>query len=90
MWIRFFAQLCEKCEKAGKGPMGAFLVGDIQPGTDEEYVYIYGAIQMHDLKMSGNEYVIDEDTGNGHTRTASSILRKERCSDGSWRTRECR
>lgn len=58
----FFAQLCEKCEKAGKGPLGAFLVGDIQPGTDEEYVYIYGAIQMHDLKMSGNEYVIDEDT----------------------------
>ena len=58
----FFAQLCEKCEKAGKGPLGAFLVGDIQPGTDEEYVYIYGAIQMHDLKMSGNEYVIDEST----------------------------
>ena len=58
----FFAQLCEKCEKSGKGPMGAFLVGDIQPGPDEEYVYIYGAIQMHDLKMSGNEYVIDEDT----------------------------
>lgn len=58
----FFAQLCEKCEKSGKGPMGAFLVGDIQTGTDEEYVYIYGAIQMHDLKMSGNEYVIDEDT----------------------------
>lgn len=56
----FFAQLCEKCEKAGKGPMGAFLVGDIQPGEDEEYVYIYGAIQMHDLKLSGNEYVIDE------------------------------
>lgn len=58
----FFAQLCEKCEKAGKGPIGAFLVGDIQPGMDEEYVYIYGAIQMHDLKMSGNEYVIDENT----------------------------
>lgn len=58
----FFAQLCEKCEKAGKGPMGAFLVGDIQPGEDEEYVYIYGAIQMHDLKLSGSEYVIDENT----------------------------
>ena len=58
----FFAQLCEKCEKAGAGPMGAFLVGDIQYGDDEEYVYIYGAIQMHDLKMSGNEYVIDEST----------------------------
>ncbi len=58
----FFAQLCEKCEKVGKGPMGAFLVGDIQPGEDEEYVYIYGAIQMHDLKLSGSEYVIDENT----------------------------
>mgnify|MGYP006070098927 CR=1 FL=1 len=56
----FFTQLCEKCEKAGKGPMGAFLVGDIQSGDNEEYVYIYGAIQMHDLKMSGSEYVLDE------------------------------
>ena len=57
----FFAQLCEKSEKA-KVPIGAFLVGDIQSGDDEEYVYIYGAIQMHDLKLSGNEYVIDDST----------------------------
>ena len=57
----FFAQLSEKSEKA-KAPVGAFLVGDIQSGGDEDYVYIYGAIKMHDLKMSGNEYVIDEDT----------------------------
>lgn len=55
----FFAQLCEK---AGEEPIGAFLVGDIQKTKDEEYVYIYGAIQMHDLKMSGNEYVIAEET----------------------------
>ena len=55
----FFAQLSEKSEKA-KSPIGAFLVGDIQSGDDEDYVYIYGAIQMHELKMSGNEYVIDE------------------------------
>ena len=53
----FFAQLCEKSEKA-KVPIGAFLVGDIQSGD----VYIYGAIQMHDLKLSGNEYVIDDST----------------------------
>ena len=53
--------LCEKSEKA-KVPIGAFLVGDIQSGDDEEYVYIYGAIQMHDLKLSGNEYVIDDST----------------------------
>lgn len=57
----FFAQLSEKSEKA-KAPIGAFLVGDIQSGDDEDYVYIYGAIQMHELKMSGNEYVIDENT----------------------------
>ncbi len=48
----FFAQLCEKCEKGGR-PIGAFLIGDIQTGADEEYVYIYGAIQMHDLKIVG-------------------------------------
>ena len=58
----FFTLLCEKCEKGGKKPIGAFLIGDIQTGTDEEYVYIYGAVQMHELKMSGNEYVIDENT----------------------------
>ena len=57
----FFAQLSEKSEKA-KAPVGAFLVGDIQSGDDEDYVYIYGAIRMHELKMLGNEYVIDEDT----------------------------
>lgn len=55
----FFTQLCEK---AGDAPVGAFLVGDIQKTDAEEYVYIYGAIRMHELKLSGNEYVIDEDT----------------------------
>lgn len=57
----FFAQLSEKSEKT-KEPVGAFLVGDIQSGDDEDYVYIYGAIRMYELKMSGNEYVIDENT----------------------------
>ena len=57
----FFAQLSEKSEKS-KEPIGAFLVGDIQTGGEEDYVYIYGAIRMHDLKMEGQEYVIDEDT----------------------------
>lgn len=58
----FFNQLCEKSAKAKDGPLGAFLVGDIQSGENEDYVYIYGAIQMHDLKLSGNEYVIDDST----------------------------
>lgn len=55
----FFSQLCDK---AGDTPVGAFLVGDIQSTEEEEYVYIYGAIQMHELKLSGTEYVLDEDT----------------------------
>lgn len=54
----FFAQLCEK---AGEEPIGAFLVGDMQKTNDEEYVYIYGAIQIHDLQISGKDYVIDDD-----------------------------
>lgn len=57
----FFAQICEKCSKPGADPIGAFLIGDLQSGGEEEYVYIYGAIQMHSLKMEGNEYIIDED-----------------------------
>ncbi len=55
----FFSQLCDK---AGETPIGAFLVGDIQSTEEEEYVYIYGAIQMHELRLSGTEYVLDEDT----------------------------
>lgn len=55
----FFLQLCDK---AKDGPIGAFLVGDMQRSEEEEYVYIYGAIQMHDLKLVGNEYVIDDET----------------------------
>ena len=48
----FFAQLSEKSEKA-KAPVGAFLVGDIQSGDDEDYVYIYGAIRMHERVCTG-------------------------------------
>lgn len=56
----FFNQMSEKCTKAGSAPMGAFLIGDILTAGDEEYVYIYGAVQMHDLKMEGEEYLIDD------------------------------
>lgn len=57
----FFAQLCEK---AGDVPIGAFLVGDMQKTDEDEYVYIYGAIRMHELQWSEADasYVIDEDT----------------------------
>lgn len=55
----FFAQLCEKVVDK---PKGAFLIGDFQRIQNEEYVYIYGAIQMHDLRMEGMEYVLDDET----------------------------
>ena len=44
----FFLQLCDK---AKDGPIGAFLVGDMQKSEDEEYVYIYGARAQ---KIDGN------------------------------------
>ena len=59
----FFAQMCEKYGKSSeKTPTGAFLIGDIQQTDGEDYVYIYGAVRMRELKMSGNEYVLDEET----------------------------
>ncbi|MEE1086362.1 MAG: LysM peptidoglycan-binding domain-containing protein [Schaedlerella sp.] len=54
----FFTQLCEKTLEE---PVGAFLIGDFQNTLNEDYIYIYGAIQMHDLKMSGTEYILDEE-----------------------------
>lgn len=55
----FFSQLCEK---AGENPVGAFLVGEFHNTEEEEYVYIYGAVRMHDLQWNGTEYEIDEAT----------------------------
>ncbi|MCI8713730.1 MAG: LysM peptidoglycan-binding domain-containing protein [Ruminococcus sp.] len=55
----FFSQLCEK---SGEEAVGAFLIGDFQKTEEEEYVYIYGAVRMHELKMDGMDYVVDEDT----------------------------
>ena len=55
----FFTQLCEK---AGEETVGAFLIGDFQKTDEEEYVYIYGAIQMHTLTTDGTEFVLSEET----------------------------
>lgn len=52
--------LSQLCDKAGEVPMGAFLIGDLINAGEEEYVYIYGAVQMHELKVSGNEYILEE------------------------------
>lgn len=53
--------LTQLCEKVIEEPVGAFLIGDFQHTLSEDYIYVYGAIQMHDLKMLGKEYILDED-----------------------------
>lgn len=55
----FLGQLCEK---AGENPIGAFLIGDIQHTEEEDYIYIYGAVRMHELKMEEGRYILDDDT----------------------------
>lgn len=55
----FFTQLCEK---AGEETIGAFLIGDFQKTDEEEYVYIYGAIQMHTLTANETDFVLDDET----------------------------
>lgn len=58
----FFAQLSDKYRDDPQKPLGAFLIGDFQTYEGEEYVYIYGAIQMQELRVSGMEYLIDDET----------------------------
>ena len=48
----FFLQLSEKSEKE-KQPEGAFLIGEMQKQDNEEYIYIYGAIKIKELKKEG-------------------------------------
>lgn len=55
----FLGQLCEK---AGENPIGAFLIGDIQHTEEEDYIYIYGAVRMHELKVEEGRYILDDDT----------------------------
>lgn len=58
----FFAQLSDKYRNDPQKPLGAFLIGDFQTYEGEDYVYIYGAIQMQELRVSGMEYLIDDET----------------------------
>ena len=55
----FFLQLSEKSEKE-KQPEGAFLIGEMQKQDNEEYIYIYGAIKIKELKKEGGEYLISD------------------------------
>lgn len=55
----FFNQLCEKTDQT---PVGAFLVGEIVQEKDEDYIYVYGAIQMKEVVQKGRDIFINENT----------------------------
>lgn len=55
----FFNQLCEKTDHAIKG---AFLVGEMTQEKGEDYIYIYGAIQMKDVGQKGKDIFISDNT----------------------------
>ena len=54
--------LCQLSEKAGQALTGAFLIGEIVQEGEEDYIYIYGAIQMKELQQKGKDVVVNEDT----------------------------
>ena len=53
----YFNQLCEKADQA---LLGAFLIGEIE--GEEDYIYIFGAIQMVDLQQKGKDVAVSENT----------------------------
>ncbi len=55
----FMNQLCEKVDQA---PLGAFLVGETVQEEEEDYIYVYGAIQMKEVIQKGRDIFIDEGT----------------------------
>ena len=55
----FFNQLCEKTEQK---PIGAFLIGEIVQEEEEDYIYVYGAIQMNDVVQKGKDILIEDQT----------------------------
>lgn len=55
----FFNQLCEKADQK---TIGAFLVGEIVQEEEEDYIYVYGAIQMNDIAQKGKEISIEDHT----------------------------
>ena len=80
----FFAQLCERAQQK---PMGAFLVGEMQTIDGEDYVFIHGAIQMHELKQEKGEVVLEKKSGKTVTKIVSNILKKAGLLAGSWHGR---
>lgn len=54
--------LCQLCEKTDQTLRGAFLIGEIVQDGEEDYIYIYGAIQMQGLQLKGKDVALGEET----------------------------
>lgn len=55
----FMNQLSEKVDQK---PLGAFLVGEIVQEENEDYIYVYGAIQMKEVLQKGRDIFIEDAT----------------------------
>lgn len=53
----YFNQLCDKAEAE---TIGAFLIGETVQGEEEDYIYVYGAIQMKELGTKGKDFIVGE------------------------------
>lgn len=53
----YFNQLCDK---ANQEMVGAFLIGETVQEEDQDYIYVYGAIQMKELQVKGKDFIIEE------------------------------
>lgn len=54
--------LNQLCDKAGQSPKGAFLIGEVMRGEEDEYIYIYGALHMKQFQVQGKEIQVGENT----------------------------
>ncbi len=67
----FLNQLCEKVDQT---PIGAFLVGEIVQEEEEDYIYVYGALQMKEVIQKGRDIFIDEDTWKNACETSKEYF----------------
>ena len=54
--------LNQLCEKADQALIGAFLIGEIVQEGEEDYIYIYGAVQMKELQQKGRDVFVPDAT----------------------------
>lgn len=52
--------LNQLCEKADQALVGAFLIGEVVQEGEEDYIYVYGAIQMKEVGQKGRDVSISE------------------------------